>query len=172
MSRGEERKTDFHCRSATGQLNHLAGTSRPEIQFAVHQCARFSQSPKMSHEKAVKRVVRCLKRTKDQGLILDVGKSKGIECCVGADFAGGCDKHHPDNPRDYLSRAGFVAKCAGCPIAWPSRLQKLLAFSLSESWDTAGLSPDLQYRATEAVAARTGLRHCVCSHCAADLDWD
>jgi len=32
----------FHYRSAIGQLNYLAATSRPDIAFAVHQCARCS----------------------------------------------------------------------------------------------------------------------------------
>jgi len=46
----------YYC-SLIGQINYLAATTRPEIQFAVHQCARFSQDPKMVHEKAVKRIV-------------------------------------------------------------------------------------------------------------------
>ena len=64
-SEGQERKNEFHYRSIIGQLNYLAATTRPDIQFAVHQCARFCESPKMSHEKAVKRIVRYLKRTSD-----------------------------------------------------------------------------------------------------------
>ena len=61
-------------RSIIGQLNYLASTTRPELQFAVHQCARFVADPKMSHEKAVKRIVRYLKRTKDEGIVLLVDK--------------------------------------------------------------------------------------------------
>jgi hypothetical protein len=63
---GQERKTEFHYRWIIGQLNYLAATTRPEIFFAVHQSARFCDNPKMSHEKAVKRIIRYLKRTKDQ----------------------------------------------------------------------------------------------------------
>ena len=40
----------------------------------------------MSHEKAVKRIIRYLKKTKDEGLILNVDKTKGIECFVDADL--------------------------------------------------------------------------------------
>ena len=64
---GEERKTEFHYRSVIGQLNYLAATTRPEIQFAVHQCARFSQDPKMCHEKAVKRIVRYFEKNERKG---------------------------------------------------------------------------------------------------------
>ncbi|MDA3833359.1 MAG: reverse transcriptase domain-containing protein [Spirochaetales bacterium] len=132
-SEGQPRKNEFHYRSIIGQLNYLAATTRPEIQFAVHQCARFCEDPKMSHEKAVKRIVRYLKRTRDQGIIMHVDKSKGIECFVDADFAGGYQKHNTKNPRDCLSRTGFVIKYAGCPIVWSSKLQTTIALSTTEA---------------------------------------
>ncbi len=94
---GQERKNEFHYRSVIGQLNYLAATTRPDIQFAGHQCARFCESPKMSHEKAVKRIVRYLKSTMDKGLLMTVDKSKGIECFVDADFAGAFNKERPMN---------------------------------------------------------------------------
>ncbi len=51
---------EFHYRSVIGQLNYLAATTRPDIAFAVHQCARFCNDPKEPHVKAVKRIVRYL----------------------------------------------------------------------------------------------------------------
>ena len=33
---GQERKNDFHYHSLVGELNYLAATTRPDIQFAVH----------------------------------------------------------------------------------------------------------------------------------------
>jgi hypothetical protein len=67
---GEPRKTDFHYRSAVGQLNYLTASTRPELMVAVHQCARFSADPRLQHEQAIKRIVRYLKRAPDKGLIL------------------------------------------------------------------------------------------------------
>jgi len=116
-----------------GQLNYLAATTRPDIQFSVHQCARFCEKPMMSHEKAIKRIVRYLKRTKDQGLVMHVDQSKGIECFVDADFAGSFNKEKPTNPRDCLSRTGYVVKFAGCPIVWSSKLQTMIALSTTEA---------------------------------------
>jgi len=130
---GAERKTEFHYRSIIGQLNYLAATTRPEITFAVHQCARFCENPKMSHEKAVKRIIRYLKRTRDQGIIMQIDESKGIECFVDADFAGGFRKENTKNPRDCLSRTGYVIKYAGCPIVWSSKLQSTIALSTTEA---------------------------------------
>ncbi len=59
----QDRKNECHMRSIIGQLNYLPGTTRPEIQFAVHQCVRFVSVPKMSHEKALECIVRYLMRT-------------------------------------------------------------------------------------------------------------
>ena len=55
----------WHYRSVIGKLNHLAKSTRPDIAFAVHQCARFSASPRESHGKAVKRIARYLMSTPD-----------------------------------------------------------------------------------------------------------
>jgi len=87
----------------------------------------------MSHEKAVKRIVRYLKRTRDKGLMMTIDKSKGIECFVDADFAGAFDKGKPTNPRDCLSRTGFIVKYANCPIIWSSKLQTTIALSTTEA---------------------------------------
>jgi hypothetical protein len=41
-------------RSVIGKLNFLEKSTRPEIAYAVHQCARFASNPKQSHANAVK----------------------------------------------------------------------------------------------------------------------
>ena len=58
----------YQCsyRSVIGMLNYLCGT-RPDILFAVHQCAK---NPKLLHEKAVKRIKRYLKHTPTGGIVL------------------------------------------------------------------------------------------------------
>ena len=49
-------------------LLYLASNSRPDIAFAVPQCARFSHCPCATHEKAVKKICRYLKGSFDQGI--------------------------------------------------------------------------------------------------------
>ena len=67
---GPDRQQSWNYRSIIGMLNYLAASTRPDVLFAVHQCARFLTNPKLSHERAVKRIVRYLKGTKDKGIIL------------------------------------------------------------------------------------------------------
>jgi hypothetical protein len=51
----------FHYRSIIGKLNHLLERgSRPDISYAVRQCARFSCNPRKEHGEAVKRIGRYL----------------------------------------------------------------------------------------------------------------
>jgi hypothetical protein len=43
-------------------------TSRPDVMFSVCMCARFQASPRESHLKATKRILRYLKHTQNVGL--------------------------------------------------------------------------------------------------------
>ena len=48
---------EWEYRSIVGMLLYLAGSTRPDISYAVHQCARFSHKPKASHEIGVTHIV-------------------------------------------------------------------------------------------------------------------
>lgn len=104
-------------------LTYLQGTSRPDISMPVHQAARFTNDPKLSHERAVHRIARYLKGTKDKGIIYDPKATHGIECYVDADFAGGWDKADSGNPEAVLSRTGYTLMFANCPVLCVSKLQ-------------------------------------------------
>lgn len=89
----------FNYVSIIGMLTYLAGHSRPDIAFAVHQCVRFTFSPRRSHEEALKHIVRYLIGTRDKGLIINPSNDLSVDLYVNADFAGLWsveDKHHPD----------------------------------------------------------------------------
>jgi hypothetical protein len=60
----------FNYASVLGMLGYLQANSRPDITFAVSQCARFASAPRQSHEHAVQRIGQYLKGTMDKGLIL------------------------------------------------------------------------------------------------------
>jgi hypothetical protein len=44
--RGDDFDGRFHYRAVVGKLNLIEKGSRLEIAYSVHQCARFSESPK------------------------------------------------------------------------------------------------------------------------------
>jgi hypothetical protein len=130
---GPPRKQSWKYRSAIGMLNYLVASTRPDCLYAVHQCARFSSNPRLSHERAVKRIIRYLKGTKDMGVILTPNKDKGIQCYVDADFAGGFSSETSEEPVSVFSRTGYVIYYYGCPITWTSKLQAEISLSTVEA---------------------------------------
>jgi hypothetical protein len=96
--------------SAVGMLMYLAGNAHPELAFAVHQCARFTHSPRHSHTIAVKRIGRYLKGIleKDQGLIFTPTSELKLECYVDADFARMWGYADDQDPICVHSQSGYV----------------------------------------------------------------
>ena len=130
---GQKRKCGWNYRSIIGMLNYLASSTRPDIQFSVHQCARFCNDPKLSHEQAVKHITKYLRTTMTDGMIFKPTKSKGLQCFVDADFAGGWSKDNGTDPSSVFSRTGFVIMYCNCPIIWVSKLQTEIALSTTEA---------------------------------------
>ena len=84
---GNGRKQEYHCHSVIGQMNYFSGSTRPDIIFAVHQCAKYSIYPKESHEESVKIIGRYLKKTKDKGLVFTPDDSNGLEYYADVDLS-------------------------------------------------------------------------------------
>jgi hypothetical protein len=95
--------------------------------------SRFSNNPRRSHERAVKRICRYLYATRDKGLILEPDVTQGFECYVDADWAGTWNADYAGDPAAVLSRTGFIIKYTGCPLVWGSKMQTLIALSTTEA---------------------------------------
>ena len=132
---GDPRRYEEHWnyRTAIGMLTYLQGNSRPDISVHVHQCARFSINPRRSHERAIVQIGRYLLTTRNRGILYKPDKTKGLECYVDADFAGGWQKADADSACSVMSRTGYVLMYAGCPIHWVSKLQTEIALSTAEA---------------------------------------
>jgi len=115
--------------AAVGMLLYVSSNTRPDIQFAVHQVARFSHSPRKSHGQALKRIVRYLLETRTRGLLFTPDLSSGLDCYVDADFAGMYGYEDEQDPVSVKSRTGFVLTLFGCPVLWSSKLQAEITLS-------------------------------------------
>ena len=107
--------------------------TRPDLAYAVHQCARFCNNPKLLHEQGLKRICRYLYLTRDQGLIFQPNLKDGFKCYVDADWAGNWLKTRPNDKTGALSRTGYIITYANCPIVWGSKMQSLVALSTTEA---------------------------------------
>jgi hypothetical protein len=116
-----------------GELNYLEKASRPDIAYAVHQCARFSESPKEDHTQAVKLIGRYLLGTRNKGLEYNPS-DKSFEVFSDADFSGNWEPTIAEfDQTTARSRSGYVIFYAGCPFSWASKLQTEIALSSTES---------------------------------------
>ena len=130
---GDPFDEEWHYRSVIGKMNFLEKSTRLDLSYSVHQCARFASEPKGSHAEAVKRIGRYLVGTKTKGIILHP-RSNSFDCFVDADFVGNWNRLYADkDPSTAKSRTGYVIMYAGCPIVWGSKLQREVALSTTEA---------------------------------------
>ena len=125
MLKRDDHEPSYECssnyRKVIGKLNFLEKSSRPDIAYATHQCARFCVEPKESHVKAVIHLAKDLQGTINNGIILDPKENKSFEAFADADFAGNWNSQTAmDDPSTAKSRTGFVITYASCTILWAS----------------------------------------------------
>ena len=114
-------------------LMYLSSDAHPEIQFAVHQCARFTHCPRTSHEEVTKHIFRCLQGVKGRGLTFKPSNSNlYLDLYLDADFAGLWSHEDDQDPMRVKSRTGYVITLGGCPISWSSKLQTEIALSTTD----------------------------------------
>ena len=110
---GLERETTWDYRSVVGMLNFLCQSTRPDLSFAVSQAAQFLENPKRCHEPAVIKICKYLLGTMDDGMYMHPN-GNSFEVYVDADFAGGYNKGHTDDPDTAKSRAAYHIMYNGC----------------------------------------------------------
>ena len=131
---GEEFQYPWNYRTLIGKLNFLEKSTRPELAYPVHQCARFMSNPKKSHGEAVRRIGRYLLGTRNEGYFIRPNKTESFECYVDASYLGDWNKATAINdPSTAKSRGAFVVKYAGVPIYWQSKILTQIALSTSEA---------------------------------------
>ena len=134
---GDNFDNHFDYRSVIGKLNYLAKSTRADIEYATHQCARFMAHPKKSHGQAIKRIARYLLGTRDKGLIIRPDANRSMDCYVDASFAGEWVKSNAEqamtDPNTARSRTGYVIMYAGVPLTWSSKLQLEMCLSATEA---------------------------------------
>ena len=119
--------------SVIGMMQYLQNHSRPDITYAVSQCARFTHSPRRSHEMALEHIGQHLKGTMEEGLIMKPTDNFNVDVYVDADFAGLWPHEDKHDPTCVKSRTGYAICIADCPVVWGSKLQGSIALSTTEA---------------------------------------
>jgi hypothetical protein len=113
-------------REAIGALMFREGT-RPEIAVAVGTLAMHDQQPLPKHWEALKRVLRYLRGSIDDGLVLCKVPTSELNLRIYA------DADWATNSEDRLSRSRSVSQIGDSTIWWKSRKQTSIAASSCEA---------------------------------------
>lgn len=107
-----------------GRLIYLAVT-RPDLVFSVHVLAQFMQQPRNDHWQAALRVVRYLKGTPGQGIVLSSTNDFQI--------SGWCDSDWGSCPLTRRSVTGYFVQLGESPVSWKTRKQPTISKSSAEA---------------------------------------
>ncbi|CAL9233873.1 unnamed protein product [Arabidopsis halleri] len=132
LAKGPVLEDPSSYRRLVGRLIYLAAT-RPDLTYAVHILSRFMQAPKEDHWLAALKVVRYLKGTLGQGILLRAESSFHLN--------GWCDSDWDSCPLSHRSTTGWIVQLGSSPVSWKTKKQNTSSASSAEA----------EYRAMNAV---------------------
>ncbi|XP_075473355.1 uncharacterized protein LOC142504363 [Primulina tabacum] len=118
-------------RRIIGSLLYLSA-SRPDIMFSVCLCARYQADPKVTHLKAVKRILRYIAGTVNLGLWYTKETNTNLVGFSDADWAGNLDYRK--------STTGGCFYLGNNLVSWYSKKQNCVSLSTAESEYVAAAS--------------------------------
>lgn len=127
----ESEKSTYPYRELVGSLMYLSIATRPDITHALIVASRYMEQPTLTHERAVKRILKYINKTFNHGIFYSSNQTLNLDAYSDANFAGDIDTRR--------STSGFVCLYNG-PISWCSELQKCVSLSTAESEYIAGAS--------------------------------
>ncbi|XP_023738700.1 uncharacterized mitochondrial protein AtMg00810-like [Lactuca sativa] len=107
-----------------GSLRYLIH-SRPDLSYLVGVVCRYVESPKQSHLKVVKHILRYIKGTTNFGLMYKKGGDKRL--------IGFSDSSHGMDIDGRKGTTGMIFYLLGNPITWSSHKQHTVALSSCEA---------------------------------------
>ncbi|KAJ9542022.1 hypothetical protein OSB04_028528 [Centaurea solstitialis] len=139
-----------HYRRVVGCLRYLLHT-RPDLAYSVGVVSRYMQSPRESHARAVKQILRYLRGTISLGI--------RYERCDELKLMGYSDSSHNVDIDDGRSTTGHIFFLGKSPISWCSQKQDTVALSSCEAEFMAATSAACQaVWLRELLAEVTGLK--------------
>lgn len=111
-------------REMIGTAMYLACATRPDIAHALSFLARFSQNPKLSHYKCLKKLLQFVVNTRKRTIKYD-GSTNILQAYADASFNS--------DPTTSKSHSGCYIEMCGGPITWRNKRQTIVAPSTAEA---------------------------------------
>lgn len=134
MAEGEEADGSAY-RRLVGRLISYLTITRPEISYSVHNFSPFAQTPKNEHFEATLRVVRYIKGSPGQGILL---RTEGY-----LTLRPFCDSDWASCPVTWRSTTGYFVMLGDSPVSWKTKKQQMISRSSAEA----------EYRAMASIAS-------------------
>lgn len=124
LAKGDLLPDSAHYRRLVGRLIYL-GNTRPDLAYSIHILTQFMQAPRQEHWDAALRVVRYLKHSPGQGILLRSDSFLTLKVWCDADF-GSC-------PLTRRSLTGWFIQLGNSPISWKTSKRETVSNSSAES---------------------------------------
>lgn len=111
-------------RRLVGRFIYLSLT-RPDLSYAVHILSQFMKAPLVAHWEAALRLVRYLKGTPAQGILLRSDSELSLDAY--------CDSDYNACPITRRSLSAYVIYLGNSPISWKTKKQKTVSSSSAEA---------------------------------------
>ncbi|KAG7559745.1 Reverse transcriptase RNA-dependent DNA polymerase [Arabidopsis thaliana x Arabidopsis arenosa] len=111
-------------RRLVGRLIYL-GNTRPELSYAIHILSQFMNEPQHAHWNAALRVVRYLKNSPGQGILLRANTPLILTAW--------CDSDHGACPLTQRSLTGWFIQLGDSPLSWKTRKHDVVSRSSAEA---------------------------------------
>lgn len=122
---GDSEPSKYPYRQLVGNLMYMAVATRPDISYAIGSVSRHLENPTVTHENALKRILKYVKGTLDFGILFHkVGNNKLCDYSD-ADYAGDVVTRRSTSGSAFLFNDGI--------ISWHSGRQKCVSMSTTES---------------------------------------
>ncbi|CAH9080033.1 unnamed protein product [Cuscuta epithymum] len=137
-------------RRLVGRLIYLAVT-RPDITYSVHILSQFMQKPLNDHWNAALRVVRYLKGSPGQGILLRTDSDLTL--------SGWCDSDWAACPITRRSLSGWLVFLGHSPISWKTKKQSTVARSSAEAEYRSMAAATCELKWLKALLLSLGVQH-------------
>lgn len=137
-------------RRLVGRLIYLAAT-RPDLTYAIHALSQFMQKPQTDHWLAALKVVRYLKGTLGQGVLLRAESSTHASGWSDSDW-GAC-------PITRRSLSGWFVQLGSSPIVWKTKKQDTVSRSSAEAEYRAMAEVTAELRWLRMILHELGIEH-------------
>lgn len=150
LAKGEFLADPAPYRRLVGRLIYLSVT-RPDLAYSVHILSQFMQQPREDHWEAALRVVRYLKKSPGQGILLRADSDLSLE--------GWCDSDWASCPLTRRSLTGWFVLLGCSPVSWKTKKQQTVSRSSAEAEYRSMAATVCELKWLKQLLGDLGVRH-------------